>query len=148
MTDVCQVLWKPLSRAAESPWMTEMERVEAGRRARAAIGYAGAKIPDVAAHLHMSPATLSRLLAGARKETTTDELWQIADYCKLPRDWYAADLTKLGQITREGAPRFGTSEALRAVMEQDLEERVLRARKRAAVGAKGTPGRRRRAPRS
>jgi transcriptional regulator with XRE-family HTH domain len=129
--------------AQKSAGMTESELIEGGRRARAAIAYAGTTVADVAGYLHVSEATAGRILAGNRKETSWDQLWAIADYCKLPRDWYSADFTRLGEITQDGAPRFGLSPDLREQMSRDLEERVAQARKRSAAAAKGKRGRRR-----
>lgn len=126
--------------------MTTPERVEGARRARAAIAYAGLTHKDVALALHQSVSNVRRILDASREQTTWDELWQIADLCSLPRDWFSADLARLPEIVPRGQPVFGLSDEMRDSMEQELEDQVRRVRERAATVGADKRGPRRKVP--
>jgi len=85
----------------------ESERVEIGRRVRAALAYANKSIADIAAAVGMSEATLRRLINGTLTQTSHDEIWRIADATGLPRDWFVADFERISEIVPQGRPRFG-----------------------------------------
>jgi transcriptional regulator with XRE-family HTH domain len=125
--------------------MTERDRIEGGRRARAAVAYADIPMKNVAKALHMSEPTLYRLLNGTRKETTLEELWVIADLCTLPNEWFSADFSRLREIVPAGQPTFGPPGDLRIRMEQELEGHVERVRQRTGAAAKGKRDPRRKA---
>lgn len=110
--------------------MTLRERVEGGRRAKAALAYAGRTAKDVASTLNMSEPTFRRVLAGTRRETDWADFWAIADACTLPRSLFSVDLTRLDEIVGPGQPMFARRPELFAEMERELEERVRRARRR------------------
>jgi predicted transcriptional regulator len=126
--------------------MDERERVEGGRRAKAALAYAGKTAPEIAPELGMSEPTFGRLLAGMRKETSWDDLWKIADCCTLPREWFSADIMRLSEIVPAGQPTFGVRRDLAAKMEQELAARVEQVRRRNEAGARNTRAPRRKAP--
>lgn len=79
--------------------------IEAGRRARAALGYSGIQRKAAAAAVNVSQATLGRILDGSRTETTWEDLWRLADACGLPREWFSADFDRLAEIVSDG-PTF------------------------------------------
>lgn len=127
--------------------MTAPDRIEAGRRARAALAYSKVRVRQVAADLNVSEMTVHRMLAGSRKETSWDDLWAIADLCGLPREWFSADLDRLIEIVPEGAPRFAQAEPrgeqmLARLLERQLEEAVEQEGKSSAgtaVAARESP---------
>jgi hypothetical protein len=131
--------------AQGSSRMTENERIEGARRAKGALAYAGLTHRDVIAATNLSPATVGRILAGTRKETTWDDLWAIADLCSIPREWFSADLWRLHEIVPPGKPTFGSQPDLRAKMGRALAERVELVHRRSEAAAKGKRGRRRKA---
>ena len=98
------------------------------------MAYAGVKQPAVAEALHISIPTVGRIMNGSRKETNREELWQIIELCGVPRDWLAADLSRLSEIAAEGQPSFGDSTVLRQQMTQELDALVQQAQKRDSAG--------------
>jgi hypothetical protein len=127
--------------------MDQRERIEGGRRARAALAYAGKRGPEIWPKLGMSEATFGRLLAGTRTETSLEDFWQIADLCTLPREWFGADFSRLGEIVPLGQPTFGGQADWATKMEQVLAARVEQVRRRSEADVRGTHGPRRKARR-
>lgn len=123
--------------ARKSAWMTESERVEAGRRARAAVAYTGLEKREFAELVPWSESTLSRIFDGTRSVTSWDDFLIIADACVVHPDWFTCDPLRLSEIVLPGLPTFGASEDLEARMARELESAVLLAREQRAAAAKG-----------
>ena len=62
--------------------------VDAARRARAAMAYAGLDAKDVAQATDIGKATLDRITSRTNPQNgTIDRLWTIADACQVPRSF-------------------------------------------------------------
>lgn len=117
--------------------MNELELVEGGRRARAAMAYAGHEKRAFVKLVPFSESTINRIFAGTRRTTSYDDLAKIADACAVPRDWFTADPLRFSEITLPGLPKYGPTNELEARMTRALEEAVRQAGQQGATGAKG-----------
>lgn len=65
-----------------------IEPVDAARRARAAMAYAGLDAKEVAQLTNIGKATLDRITSRTNPQSgTIDRLWIIADACQVPRSF-------------------------------------------------------------
>jgi transcriptional regulator with XRE-family HTH domain len=119
-------------RGARLRSVTEDERAEAGRRARAAVAYSGLGDKAVAAAMGFSTSTLQRIYSGQREQTAWDDLWAIADACSVPREWFSADIERLGEIVAEGMPAFPTPDQRAVARAREARALQVKARQRGA----------------
>jgi hypothetical protein len=71
------------------------------------MAYGDLSREQAAAAMEVSTGNLSRIYDKKGKETktaTVDQLWALADACGLPREFFAADFARLGEIAYPGAP--------------------------------------------
>lgn len=88
--------------------MLAPDQDEARRRVRAAFAYADINQAEAQRLLSMGRSSVARLTGkkgGEIKPVAWEDLWKVADICKLPREFFGADLSKLGQILPESVPR-------------------------------------------
>lgn len=75
---------------------------------------------EMAAELGYSRATLDRMTGGRSGQPRTvdwSDLWRIADYCGVPREWFTAEIDRLWEIVPEGMPVFVNPSRRRAAAE-------------------------------
>jgi hypothetical protein len=100
--------------AAEST--ADAQRREVAARVRAAMGYAGLKLDDIAARCELvTPANIRRTV-GARRDTPTAELVQIATACGVPWSWFESGVWDTTTAAEAPELRFG---------EGSVDQRVL-----------------------
>lgn len=144
----------PLCTAIVPPTVPTPQQPEVGRRLRAAMAYGSLPIAAAAFAMDVSESHLSRFTDRKAQPgdyaPTWQQLWAVADACGLPRDWFSADLDRLGDIVPEGMPRFGSMpserQKAREAFQRALGERARpsTALPEAAPETKRAPRRRRR----
>lgn len=111
---------------------------EQSRRVRAAMAYAKMDRSAAARAFGTSPGTFDRIIGtkgkAERKLATWKELADFAERCDLPREWFYADFSRLGEIVTEplvtqsgGAAGAARTARARRALEQ-IEEEAQRQR--------------------
>lgn len=72
------------------------------------MAYAEVSRRRLAQALNYSDSSIDRLRDG-RRTAQWEELWQIADTCGLPAEWFTAEIGRLFEIVPDGAPVFSDS---------------------------------------
>jgi len=110
--------------------MSAPEHQETGRRIRAALAYGRVPRKDAAAAMHVQESHLDRYTSRTDERYTPgwEDLWNLADLCGLPREFFSADFDRLSEIVPADAPRFDLSreerDAARARTAARLRERA------------------------
>lgn len=98
-------------RAVSSP----TKQPEVARRIRAAMAYGRLSRAEVARIFSVNPTHLDRYTSGRTDYVPAAELlWELADQCDLPREFFYADLERLAELVPDDAPRWTPSQRARA----------------------------------
>lgn len=111
------------------------------------MAYGSVTRTDAAAAMNVSASHLDRFTAKtAGYAPNWEQLWALADLAGLPREWFSADLERLGDIVPEDMPRFGATPSERRPGRESFE-RALQERARPSSAPPEAAPRTTRAPR-